>query len=79
MLLGAVGIARDCQRDHRRNDTDHGEEGKRREISDKYLEYIMGFLLISACKPRKSTADLHELREFIIVLAAHRISVFLRK
>jgi hypothetical protein len=39
MLLGAVGIARDRQRDHRRNDTDHGEKGKRREISDAALAY----------------------------------------
>jgi len=37
MLLGAVGIARDRQRDHRRNDADHGEKGKRREISDAAL------------------------------------------
>src|SRR6516164_11102562 len=39
MLLGAVGIAHDCQRDHRRNDADHGEKGKRREISDTALAY----------------------------------------
>jgi hypothetical protein len=39
MLLGAIGIARDRQRDHRRNDTDHGEKGKRREISDAALAY----------------------------------------
>src|SRR5215472_51242 len=37
MLIGAVGIARDRQRDHRWNDTDHGEKGKRRKISDATL------------------------------------------
>src|SRR5215472_5893758 len=36
---GAVGIARDCQRDHRRNDADHGEKGKRREIGNAALVY----------------------------------------
>src|SRR6516225_4121696 len=31
--------SRDCQRDHRRNDADHGEKGKRREISNAALVY----------------------------------------
>jgi len=39
MLLAAIGIARDCQRDHRRNDTDHGKKGKRRKITDSALAY----------------------------------------
>ncbi len=39
MLLGAIGIARDCQRDHRRNEADHGEKRKRREITDAALAY----------------------------------------
>src|SRR5215472_4985097 len=37
MLVGAVGITRDRQRDHRWNDADHGEKRKRRKISDAAL------------------------------------------